>query len=217
MPWYAALGLALVGHPLPDDIPTAPNHGPNTPVEPPRSGASKPREVHAEPGRDHAPVEPPRSGVSKPRAVRAEPGRDHAPVEQPGRDHAPVEPPRSGVSKPRAVHAEPGHTPSTLKPASAPPGPPSPERIDAALTAAGYDRHRLAHLVTERQSAELPWPFPVAAEQRPGIGAAQFVSVLREVTDYLDVHSWQHAAPAPDRPLTADERRLLADVPPHWS
>mgnify|MGYP001105385763 CR=1 FL=1 len=193
MPWYAALGLALVGHPLPDDIPTAPkhdpntpaapNHGPNTPVEPPRSGASKPREVHAEPGRDHAPVEPP----------------------------------RSGVSKPRAVHAEPGHTPSTLKPASAPPGPPSPERIDAALTAAGYDRHRLAHLVTERQSAELPWPFPVAAEQRPGIGAAQFVSVLREVTDYLDVHSWQHAAPAPDRPLTADERRLLADVPPHWS
>ncbi|MGJ3508750.1 hypothetical protein [Enemella sp. A6] len=95
--------------------------------------------------------------------------------------------------------------------------PPTPHEVGAALTAAGFDRQRLARLVAERQAAELPWPFGVPAERRPGIGAAQFISVLRQVTDHLDVHAWQHAGPAPARPLTAEERRLAADVPPHWS
>lgn len=94
--------------------------------------------------------------------------------------------------------------------------PPTAADLVAALSAAGVDRAQLETHKAERQAAGLPWPHPVPAELRPDIGAAQFFSALRQVTDDLEVHSWQVSGPAPTRPLTADERRLLADVPPHW-
>ena len=62
-----------------------------------------------------------------------------------------------------------------------------------------------------------PGPYgahPVPADLLVGIGAAQFSAVLTALRTRLP----RGAGPAPvlvDRPLTADERRLLADVPPH--
>lgn len=94
--------------------------------------------------------------------------------------------------------------------------PPAPEQVVAALAAEGFDRAKLAALVVERQSAGQPWPFPVAAEDRPGIGAAHFMSVLRAVTDTLGVHSWRVAQPAPTAAPSAADRRLMEDRPPHW-
>lgn len=95
-------------------------------------------------------------------------------------------------------------------------GPPDPDQVVAALAQQGIDREKLAALVAERQAASQPWPFPVAAEDRPGIGAAQFMSVLRAVTDVLDVHTWRAAQPAPAAAPSAADRRLMADRPPHW-
>lgn len=189
MGWYAALGLALIGAELAD------------PALAPHAGTA---------GFDADAVPPARPALGGGAAVEQPAQQACRDLGKPGRPGTPAE-----QDRPRPVTKPP--EPGQVAGAPTPGGPPTPRQVAEALTAAGWDRQRLADLVRERQTAEVPWPFPVAAEQRPGIGAAQFVSVLRQVTDHLDVHSWQHTGPAPDRPLTADERRLLADVPPHWS
>ena len=57
---------------------------------------------------------------------------------------------------------------------------------------------------------------PVPADLLAGIGPAQFAAVLTALRARLP----REKGPAPvlvDRPLTADERRLVADAPPHHS
>lgn len=95
-------------------------------------------------------------------------------------------------------------------------GAPEVSEVVDALAEAGYDRERLAAFVAQRQATGQPWPFPVRADQRPGIGAAQFMSVLRAVTDALEVHTWRSAQPSSGATPTAADRRLMADRPPHW-
>jgi hypothetical protein len=61
--------------------------------------------------------------------------------------------------------------------------------------------------------AELTRPHPLPVDLARGLGAAQLGAALAELRGRL-------AGPPPtevarERPLTADERRLLQDVPPH--
>ena len=68
----------------------------------------------------------------------------------------------------------------------------------------------LAHL-----RAGEPWPYPVPADLRVGLGAAQWLAAVTRLRELLAV------GPQPDRPLLsdrrpdADEERLLREVPPH--
>lgn len=74
---------------------------------------------------------------------------------------------------------------------------------------------RLSVVVAECRRSEQPWPYPVPTELMAGIGFAQFTAALRALQHRLGLSAFPSAPPAPPRPLTADELRLLRDVPPH--
>lgn len=86
--------------------------------------------------------------------------------------------------------------------------------VREALADAGwsYDRVR-AHAEAVLAAGEV-WPHPVPEDLRAPVGAARLLAVLQQVQGDLGLFG-RAAAPAPRRPLTADERRLLNDVPPH--
>jgi hypothetical protein len=69
--------------------------------------------------------------------------------------------------------------------------------------------------VAARRAAGEPWPHPLPDDLRRGLGAAQWLAALTGLRNLLDLD------PAPDRPVLSDrapdaeERRLLAEVPPH--
>lgn len=60
------------------------------------------------------------------------------------------------------------------------------------------------------------WPHQVPPELRAGLGAAQWFAALGELRDRLDVVVLEERPPSTRTQLNADERRLLADVPPHF-
>jgi hypothetical protein len=55
----------------------------------------------------------------------------------------------------------------------------------------------------------------VPADLRTRLGAAQFAAALAGLRTALDLNRTPRTAPGSGRPLTADERRLQAEVPPH--
>lgn len=59
------------------------------------------------------------------------------------------------------------------------------------------------------------WPTVVPADLMAGIGPAQFWAALSQLRDGLRPAAAPNPPVLADRPLTADERRLLTDVPPH--
>ena len=64
------------------------------------------------------------------------------------------------------------------------------------------------------EPAELLRPHPLPADLAPGVGAAQLWAGVAELRRRLSAGASAPGVAAP-RPLTADERRLLQDVPPH--
>lgn len=78
----------------------------------------------------------------------------------------------------------------------------------AELAAAGWDEARLREL----RASSASWPFAVPRTVRGSLGAAQLNACVRGVVDVL-VPATANVADA--RPPDADERRLLAEVPPH--
>lgn len=88
--------------------------------------------------------------------------------------------------------------------------------LAAELTRLGWDVERLTVLREERMRRRLPWPFPVDLEVRRKLGFARFDALLAQVRNELGLAGTRSRAQAPVRPLSADERRLLADRPPHW-
>lgn len=83
-----------------------------------------------------------------------------------------------------------------------------------ALEREGWPVTRIRAHAQQRREAGQPWPHPVSREQRAGVGAAQLAAALAAVMADLGLQG-RTRGPAPARPLTQDERRLLADVPPH--
>lgn len=57
--------------------------------------------------------------------------------------------------------------------------------------------------------------YSVPAELMEGIGAAQFWAVLGDLRQVLGLADPGSPAVTTDRPLTAEENRLVADRPPH--
>lgn len=71
--------------------------------------------------------------------------------------------------------------------------------------------------VAMRRGTSQRWPCPVPADLMDGLGYAQFTALLRCLITRLDLAEPPAvvAAMTAERTLTADERRLLDDVPPH--
>lgn len=82
----------------------------------------------------------------------------------------------------------------------------------AELSARGWDRERVAAIA----HGTSPWPFPLSAADRAGLGPAQLFAALREARRALGLESLRVRPPSGRTRLDADERRLLADVPPHY-
>lgn len=84
----------------------------------------------------------------------------------------------------------------------------------AALAAAGWDRDRIVTHAEAVRASDGVWPHPVPDELRAQVGSARLIALLQRLQADLGLFG-RRAAPATDRPLTADERRLLNEVPPH--
>lgn len=84
----------------------------------------------------------------------------------------------------------------------------------AGLTASGWTPARILSHAEAARASGVVWPHPVPADLRRLAGSARLFAVLQQVQRDLGVFG-QPAAPAPARALTADERRLLGEVPPH--
>lgn len=94
-------------------------------------------------------------------------------------------------------------------------GPADPEVIAAALAAAGWDAEAIrAHALAELASGR-GWPHIVDPSARRGTSPAQFWAVVKDVRRVLGLETLAVAAPSRRTVLDADERRLLADLPPH--
>lgn len=91
---------------------------------------------------------------------------------------------------------------------------PDVESVLAALARAGWPADRIVAIARERFDAEKAWPFPVAREV-VAAGPAQWYALQREARILLGLDGVVQP-PATRTALTADERRLLSDVPPHW-
>jgi hypothetical protein len=86
------------------------------------------------------------------------------------------------------------------------------ERADVIALAADL-RRRAAE--DEFPLLDNPSVAAVPADLRAQLGAAQFAAALAALRTALDPDGVPRTAPRPGRPLTAEERRLLTDVPPH--
>ncbi len=84
----------------------------------------------------------------------------------------------------------------------------------AALAERAWGRDRLVAHAEETLAAGGVWPHIVPDALRARVGSARLFAVLQRVQVELGLFG-RTAAPAPRRPPTADERRLLSEVPPH--
>ena len=85
------------------------------------------------------------------------------------------------------------------------------ERADVVALAADLRRRVAEGEITLLDPSGTALP----PDLRARLGAAQFAAALAGLRSELDPAGAPRTAPRPGRPLTADERRLLADVPPH--
>jgi hypothetical protein len=95
------------------------------------------------------------------------------------------------------------------------PGQPDPERVVAALAAAGWSAERIGDHARTELAAEQVWPHPVPAGLREGCGAAQLAAALGRTRAVLGLTTLETRPPSTRTTFTADELRLLREVPPH--
>ena len=84
------------------------------------------------------------------------------------------------------------------------------------LAALGWDAGSLAELRARRQERRLPWPFQPDLEAVKEIGFSRFAARLAELRALLGLNGVVSVPHPVDRPLNREERRLVADRPPHW-
>jgi hypothetical protein len=92
------------------------------------------------------------------------------------------------------------------------PEPGTPRVAELIADLGGADSLRAA--VVEARAAG-SWPVAVPEELRRGLGAAQLAAALTALLTELGPLTTNARPVVADRALTADERRLLADRPPH--
>ena len=83
------------------------------------------------------------------------------------------------------------------------------------LAGQGWPAERIAEHAREVVAAEQPWPHPVPPALRLGCGPAQLHAALASARGLLGLTTLEVRAPSRRTNLNADERRLLAEVPPH--
>jgi len=72
---------------------------------------------------------------------------------------------------------------------------------------------RLRAHAAETRAAGRPWPHPVPAELRDGLGAAQLYAAVEQARNLVDAPATKVRGPA--AAPGADDLRLLREVPPH--
>lgn len=92
---------------------------------------------------------------------------------------------------------------------------PDIEALVAELGERGWDAAGVGAHALACQANERPWPHLVDAAARAGMGAAQWFAALGRARAALGVDVLVDHAPSRRTKLTADERRLLSEVPPH--
>jgi len=90
-----------------------------------------------------------------------------------------------------------------------------PEATVAALAGLGWTADRIGTHAREVVATEQPWPHPVPQALRSDCGPAQFHAAVARARQLLDLTTLEVRTPSRRTVLTADERRLLAEVPPH--
>ncbi len=90
-----------------------------------------------------------------------------------------------------------------------------PDDLLAALASQGFDADRLGQLRTGRMADAQPWPCPVPAKLRQGLGAAQLQAIIQTCQQSLGLRQQQARVRNASAPLDRDDRRLLAELPPH--
>jgi hypothetical protein len=88
-------------------------------------------------------------------------------------------------------------------------------QLAARLAEHGWPADRIREHALAVRAADQPWPHPVDAVIVASLGAARFYAALTDLRKQLGVWVLETQAPSPRRELNADERRLLAEVPPH--
>ncbi|MGL5406633.1 MAG: hypothetical protein ACRDAX_07625 [Propionibacteriaceae bacterium] len=84
----------------------------------------------------------------------------------------------------------------------------------AQLAQVGWDTARIAELRKQCRVSQQPWPIPVPASARGDISAATWLALVSQAIAQLGITDRAQYARV-DRPLTADEQRLVSQVPPH--
>lgn len=90
----------------------------------------------------------------------------------------------------------------------------TPSAIIHQLADAGWDGPRLADVKDRELAAGRPWPAQPPREREYGF--AQFHALQQAVLRELGLDGVTVLPAAPSRPLDAAERRLVADLPPHF-
>lgn len=84
----------------------------------------------------------------------------------------------------------------------------------ARLAADGWGVPEIRRHAQERSGAGQPWPHQVPLDWLRECGAARWAALVADLVDRLRL-AGDPTVRSGDRPLTPDERRLLAEVPPH--
>ena len=90
--------------------------------------------------------------------------------------------------------------------------PGAPQVSDLLAELGGVEAVR-ATVIAAREVGD--WPYEVPAELRCGLGAAQYAAAWTALLTALGPLTTNARPVVTDRALTMDERRLLADRPPH--
>lgn len=91
---------------------------------------------------------------------------------------------------------------------------PDAHAVLAALETAGWGAEVISAIAYDRFAADEPWPFPVRREV-VAAGPAQWYALVGQVRTLLGLDG-EVRPPSTRTALSADERRLMTDVPPHW-
>jgi len=90
-----------------------------------------------------------------------------------------------------------------------------PDAVVAGLAGLGWTAERVGAHAREVVASEQPWPHPVPEQLRAGCGPAQLHAAVARTRELLGLTTLEVRTPSRRTRLTADEKRLLAEVPPH--